>query len=168
MPGRFVMIFVADVALELFYFTREELDRTATTGADHVVMAAPIVLVLITRDAIVKCHLAGQPALGQQFQRPINGGIADPGVFLFDQAMKFFGGKVLAGLQEGSQNGIALGSLLETNALQMLVENTLRFTHHFARNGGLVIDTFLQHEAVWRAPPGGDSGRAETEYHPQS
>jgi hypothetical protein len=51
----------------------------------------------------------------------------------------------------------------------VLMKNTLRLTHHFARDGGLVIDTFLQHEA---SAPGtgrtGCAGLAVTGYHRRS
>jgi hypothetical protein len=151
MAGGFVVILVADFVLQLFDFVGEELDRTPAVCADHMVMASPVVLVLVASDAIVECHLARQPALGEQFESAIHSGVADLGIFLFDQPVKLFRGKVFASFEEGAEDRVALGSLFEANTLQMLMEDALRLTHHFARDRGLVIDTFLQHEAVWAA-----------------
>src|SRR6266496_977127 len=55
----------ADLVLELANFGREKFHRGATLGAHHVVMAAPVVLMLVAGDAVVKCNFAGQAATGQ-------------------------------------------------------------------------------------------------------
>jgi hypothetical protein len=59
------MIFAADLLLQLADFRRKELDRTAAIRANHVVMAATVVLMLVTGDAIVESNFAGQAAFGQ-------------------------------------------------------------------------------------------------------
>ncbi|MEY2412549.1 MAG: hypothetical protein QOD84_1155, partial [Acidobacteriaceae bacterium] len=51
----------ANLPLKNINFGRKEFDRTATLRADHMVMAAPVVLVLIACNAIVKGHFARQP-----------------------------------------------------------------------------------------------------------
>src|SRR5579871_6673293 len=63
-PGGQVMVFTADFLLELPDFLREKLHRTAALGANHVVMAAAIVLVLVTGDAVMERDLARQATLG--------------------------------------------------------------------------------------------------------
>ena len=146
--GSFVVVFVADLLPESFDFGGEELDRTAATGADHVVVAAAVVLMFVAGDAVMKGDFAGEATLGEQLQRAVDGRVTDLGVFLFDQAVQFFGGKVLTGLEEGAQDGIALRGLLEADALEMLVEDVLGFADHLAGDGGLVIDALLQHEWV--------------------
>lgn len=80
--------------------------------------------------------------------------------------MEFLGRKVLASLEEGAQDRVALGGLLKANPLQVLVKDPLRLAHHFARDGGLIIDTFLQHQAVWGelnrgAHRGAEAGRTQ-------
>src|SRR5271166_4793046 len=113
MTGRRVIVSAADFLLQLVHFAGKELHRTAAFGADHVVMAAPVVLMLVAGDAVVKGNFAGQSALGQQFERAVDSGVADAGVFLLYEAVQFVGGEVIAGFEEGTQNGIALCRLLE-------------------------------------------------------
>ena len=144
-PGGEVVILAADFLFELADFLRKEFDGTATTGTNHVVMTAAVVLVLEARDAIVECDFAGQAALRQQFQGAVDGGVADAGIFFLYQAVEFVGGKMVAGFKEGTQNGVALGGLLEADALQMLVKDVLGFADHLAGDGGLIIDALLQH-----------------------
>src|ERR1044071_2322241 len=75
--GGEVLVFVSDLLLEASDFLRKEFHRTAALGADHVVMAAPIVLVLVAGNAVVKGHLAGKAAFGQQFESAVDGGVTD-------------------------------------------------------------------------------------------
>jgi hypothetical protein len=53
---------------------------------------------------------------------------------------------VLAGFEEGSQNGIALRCVFQAYTLEMLMQNLLRFTDHLRRDTRLIVDAFLQHE----------------------
>src|SRR4029077_9712904 len=64
---------------------------------------------------------------------------------LLDQAMKLVGGEVIAGFEEGAEDGVALGRLFEADVLEMAVEDLLGFADHLPRDGGLVIDALLQH-----------------------
>ena len=82
-------------------------------------MAAAVVLVLVASDAIVESDFAGQATLRQQFQRAVDGGVADAGVFFLYQAMEFVGREVVAGFKKGAQNSIALRGLLQADAFQM-------------------------------------------------
>ncbi len=87
-----------------------------------------------------KGNFAGQSALGQQLESTVDGCVADAGVFLLDEAVQFVGGEVVAGFEEGAQDGIALSGLLEADALEVAVEDVLGFAHHLAGDGGLVVD----------------------------
>ena len=140
-----VVIFVSDFLLKLSDFLREKLNRTAATGTDHVMMAAAVVLVLVAGDPVMKCNFTGQAAFGQQLERAVNGGVADAGIFLLDQAMEFVGGKMVAGFQKGAQDGVPLGRLLQSHALEMAVQDILCLANHLAGESGLIIDAFLQH-----------------------
>ena len=144
-PGGEVVIFAADFLLELADLLGKEFDRTATVGADHVVMAATVVLVLVAGDAVVEGNFAGQAAFGEQLESAVDGGVADAGVFFLDKAMKLIGGKMVAGFEKRAQNGVALGGLLQANAFEMAVQDVLGFADHLAGDGGLIIDAFLQH-----------------------
>src|SRR5271169_275165 len=139
-PGGEVVIPAADFLFELADFLGKKLNGTATTGANHVVMTAAVVLVLVTGNAVVEGDFAGQATLRQQFQRAVDGGIADAGVLLLHQAVEFIGGKMVAGFEERMQNDVALGGLLEAHALQMLVKDVLGFADHLAGDGGLIIN----------------------------
>ena len=143
--GGGVVVSASDFLLQLVHFMGKEFHRTAAFGADHMVMAAPVVLVLVAGNAIVESDFAGQSALGEQFESAVDGGIADAGVLFLDEAVQFVGGKMVAGFEEGAQDGIALGGLLQADTLEVAVEDVLCFAHHLARDGGLVIDTFLEH-----------------------
>src|SRR5271157_5648526 len=81
-------------------------------------MTAPLVLVLVARHPVVKRHLAGQPALGQQLQGAIHGGEADAVVLLLDQAVQLVGGEMVAGVEEGAQYSVALAGMLQPTRLR--------------------------------------------------
>ena len=142
---REVVVFVADLLLELPYFRREELDGTTAIGADHVVMTAPIVLMLVAGNAVVEGDFAGQAALRQQLQSAVDGGVADAGIFFLHHAMKFIGGKMVASFEEGVQNCVALRGLLQADVFEMAMKDLLGFADHLAGDGGLIIDALLQH-----------------------
>jgi hypothetical protein len=56
--GGEVVVFVADLLFEATDFLGKEFHRAAALGADHVVMAAAIVLVLVAGDAVVRTRPA--------------------------------------------------------------------------------------------------------------
>jgi len=145
-----VVILLADFLFQLIDFLRKEFHRTTALSADHVVMAAAIVLVLVAGDAIVKGDFARQPAFGQQFEGTVHGGIADADVLLLYQPMQFVGGKMVASLEEGAEDGVALRRLLQAHAFEVLMEDSLGLADHLARDRGLVIDALLQHGLVER------------------
>jgi hypothetical protein len=145
-PRGEVVILQADFLLEMADGLRKKLDGVAATRTYHVVMAAPVVLMLVAGDAVVKGNLARQAAFGQQFQRAIDRRIANAGVFFLHQSMEFIGRKMVASLQKRAQNRIPLRGLLKADLFQMPVQNFLGFARHLARNGRLVIDAILQHD----------------------
>jgi hypothetical protein len=109
-------------------------------------MAAPVILMLITGDAVVECDLAGQSALSEQLEGAVDGGVADARILFLHEAVQFVSGEVVAGLEERAQDGVALRRLLQTDTLEMAVKDCLCFADHLAGDGRLVIDAFLQHE----------------------
>jgi hypothetical protein len=65
---------------------------------------------------------------------------------------------MVAGFEKAAKDGVALSRLFQPDALQMAMKNVLGFADHLAGDGGLIIDTLLQH-----------SGRNNrSEYHPSS
>ena len=108
-------------------------------------MAAAVVLVLVAGNAVVEGDFAGQAAFGEELQSAIDGGVADAGVFFLDKSVQFVGGEMVAGFEERVQDGVALGGLLEADALQVLVQDFLGFADHLAGDGGLIIDALPQH-----------------------
>src|ERR1039457_7083966 len=115
--GGEVAVFAADLFFHLFDLRGKKLHRAAAAGADHVVMAAPVVLVLVAGDAVVEGDLAGQAALGQQLQGAVDGGEADARIAALDHVVQLFGGKMLVGFQKAAQNGVALAGVLQADAL---------------------------------------------------
>ena len=79
------MVFASNLLLDFSDFLREKFDRSTALGTDHVVMAAPVVLVFVTRNAVVKGYFTGQSATRQKLKRPVNGGDSDARVVLLDQ-----------------------------------------------------------------------------------
>src|SRR3984957_13158096 len=143
--GGEVVVRPADFLFEFAHFPGEEFDGPAAPGANHVMVAATIVLVFVARDAVMERNFACQSTFGQKFQRAVHGGVADARVFFLHQTMQFVSGKMIASLEKSPQNGVALGSLFQTDAFQMTVQNILRFADHPPGNAGLVIDALLQH-----------------------
>jgi len=133
-------VLAADFAFDALDVVGEELDGAAAFGADHVVMVAAVVLVLVARYAVVEGHLAGQPALGQQLERAVDSSETDSLIFLTHQSKQFIGGQVIASIQERAQNDVALAGVLEAHPPQMVMKNGLRFLHHLGRDSGLVIN----------------------------
>lgn len=145
MSGGEIVIFTADFLFQLAHLLGKELDRTAAFGTNHVMMTAAIVLVLVTRNAIVKGDFAGQAAIGEQLECAINRSVADPSVFLLNQTVQFVGREVVPRLQKCPQDGVALSGLFEADALQVLMKDALGFAHHLPRENGLIVDALLQH-----------------------
>jgi hypothetical protein len=149
-PGREVAVLASDFLLEPVHFVRKKLDRASALGADHMVMTAAVILMLVASNPVVESDLAGQSAFRQQLQRSVDRGISNARVFFLHQAMKLFGREMVAGLEESAKNGVPLGSLFQSHALQMPVQNFLGLTHHLAGDRRLIIDSLLQHASVYK------------------
>src|SRR5919204_6201383 len=108
-------------------------------------VAAPVVLVLVARNAIMKSHLASQTTFGEQLQGAIDGGEADTGILLLHQSVQLLGGEVIARLEESTQDGVALLGVLETNFFKVAMEDVLSFADRLTRDRYLVVNAFLQH-----------------------
>src|SRR5664280_3854773 len=150
---RQVLVLAANFLLNAFDVARKELHRAAAFGADHVMVVAAIVLLFITGHAVIEGNFAGQPALGQQLQSPIDSGKSDALVVFLDQPIQFVGGEVVTGVEKGAQDDTPLPRLLEAHALEMPMENRLSLAHYLARDGWLIVNSFLKHGAchspVW-------------------
>ena len=143
--GGNVTVLASNLLLDFSDFLRKKFDGSAALGADHMVMTAAVVLVLVARDAIVEGDFAGQAATCQKLQRPVDGGEPDARIGFLDQSMQFVGREMFTSLQEGPQNCVALFGLLQTDALEMLQENPFRFADALARDGWLIVNSLLQH-----------------------
>ncbi len=143
--GGRIMVPAPDLLLKVIHFSREKFHRTAALRANHMMMAAPVVLVLVPSNAVMKRDFAGQAAFGQQFERAINRSKADAAILFLHETVQFIGRKVIPGFEKGAQDRVPLGRLLETHPLEMPVQDILRFANHFAGNRRLVINALLQH-----------------------
>src|SRR5579864_839387 len=106
---------------------------------------AAVELVFIARHAVRERNGAGQAALRQQLERAVNRSEADLGVFLADEAEKLVGGEMVARFQKGAQDGVALVSMLESYALQVLIKDFLGLAHGFPRRRRMIVNPSLQH-----------------------
>ncbi len=79
-------VLVSDLLFQFADFRREELHGDAALRTYHVMVAAAVELVLVTGDAVMKSHLTGQPAFGQQLECAIYGREPDLRILLADQA----------------------------------------------------------------------------------
>ena len=138
-----IMVLAADLPLDFSHLGREEFHRGAAFGAHHVVMAAPVVLMLVAGNAVMEGDFAGESAPGQKLQRAVDSGEADAGIFLLDQAVQFIGRKMLASFEKRAQDRVALPRLLQTYAAEMLQENGLCLADALARDAGLIVDSLL-------------------------
>ena len=66
MASGFVMVLASDLLLDPVHFWREEFHRSTANGANHVVMAATVVLMFEPRYSIVERDFACQSAFGQK------------------------------------------------------------------------------------------------------
>jgi hypothetical protein len=154
MAGGEVVVFAADFLFEPVDFLRKEFHRTAALGANHVMVAAAIVLMFEAGNAVMKGDFAGQSAFGEQFERAVDGGVSDAGVLFLHQAMEFVGGEMVAGFEKGPQDGVALLGLLQADVFEVAMQDLLGLAHHLARDCGLIVDAFLQHTGGFRISPG--------------
>ncbi len=145
MASRPIIEFAANFLLQTIDFRRKELDRTAASGTNHVVVTAAVVLMLKSRFAIVELYLTGQTAFGEELQCPIDSGHPNPSIASLNQAVQLVSGKMVASLQKRLQDGIALVRLLESYPLQMLTEDILSLAQHLGGDHGMVVDTFVRH-----------------------
>jgi hypothetical protein len=139
------VMFAANLLFELPYFGREKFNRGAALGTHHVVMASPIVLMFVARDSVVKGDFAGQPAVGEQLERPVDSRESDVSVFLLYQLVEFVGREVCASLEKRPENRAALFGLFQANPSEMPKEYAFRLANVLRRNGRLIVDSFLQH-----------------------
>jgi hypothetical protein len=140
-----VVVLATNFPLDLSDLLRKKFDGCAAICAHHMVMTAAIVLMFITRDAVMKRDFTSQAATGQKLQRPIDRGETDTRIGFFYQPVQFVDGKMFASFKESSQNRVPLPGLFQANTTKMLKKNSFRFAHAFPRNCRLVVDSLLQH-----------------------
>jgi hypothetical protein len=140
-----VVVLASDFPFQFPDLGRKEFNGGATFGAYHVVMAAPVVLMFVARDAVMKGDFAGQAAIGQELQGSVDGRESDVRVLLLYQPMQFVGREVLAGFQKRAQDGAALFRLFEPHAFEVPQKDTFSFANVLPRNRWLIVDAFLQH-----------------------
>ena len=110
-----------------------------------MMMAAAIVLMLVTRDAVVERDLAGESAFCQQLQRAIHRSKANARIAFAHELMKLFDGEVLVRFEECEEDGVTLLGPFQADAFEMLLKSILCFTQPFLRDRDWIINAFLQH-----------------------
>ena len=115
--------------LNRFQLGRKELDDLATLGTDHVIVMLMFVVVFVVGDAVAKANFARESCFGEQLERAIDSRLADAGIFLLDQPVEIFAGKMSFGAQKNVENQVALSGALESLLLNVFEENFLLFSH---------------------------------------
>lgn len=111
-------------------------------------VASSVVLVLETRNAVVKSDFAGQATLGEQLQGPVDGRKTDLGIPFSNKLIQLVGGEVFPGLEEGQQDRVTLLGVLEADFLQMAMEDLLRVAQRLTGNRRMIVNSFLQHSIL--------------------
>jgi hypothetical protein len=143
---------VADFLFDLSHFLRKEFHRRAALRAHHMMMIASVVLMFVTRYAVVKSHFAGQSTAGKKLQRPVDRGNANARIALLNQSVQFVNRKVFASLKKSSEDRIALFRLFQTHAAEMSKENSLRLADALPRDIQMIVNSLLQHVG-WQKKP---------------
>jgi hypothetical protein len=108
-------------------------------------MTAAVVLVFVARNAVVKKDLAREATSGQELERAINGRGSDARIFLFHQTVELLDREMLAGFEEGTQDGVPLFGLFQADLAEVPQEDALGFAHTFPRDCGLIVNALLKH-----------------------
>ena len=99
-------------------------------------------MVFVAGDAVLKADFGGESALGEEFEGAVDGGHADFGVALADEAEEFVHGHVVASVDEGLEDGVALFGVLESDLLEVAVEALFCLGERLGRDGvGVVYPT---------------------------
>jgi hypothetical protein len=148
MPRSFVMVLAPNLVLQAVHFRGKELNRAPAFGANHVVVAAAVVLVLVAGNPVMKRYFTGQSTLCKELEGAIDGGKSNAWIALAYQLVKLFGRKMLVSFEERQQDGIALFGLLQTYSFQVLMETVLGLAKRFPRDRDVIINTLLEHRRI--------------------
>ncbi len=113
-------VFSGDVLLERFDALIFKFNDRAAVGADQVIMVRIGAGVLVASETVLKTPLLRQPSLGEQFQCPVNGRIADAGVGFFHSCVEFFRAQVLSRRDEDIEDLVPLARRPEPLAGKIL------------------------------------------------
>jgi len=141
----FVVMLAPDLLLKPIDFRREELNRTSTSGTDHVMVATAIVLMLVTRNTVVKGNFTRKSTFSQKLKSAINRSKPNARVALAHELVKLLGREMLVGFKKGEQDGIALFCLLESDPFQVLMKAVLRLTERLPRYRQVIVNALLEH-----------------------
>jgi len=106
-----------------------DLEGSAASPTDEVVVVLTSVLSLIAHDTVSEIDLPGQTRLHQKLQDPIDRGLTDAGIPLFDDVVKLLRGGVLLPFEEFIQNKTPLGRFSKMFLEKIILED-LFFRFH--------------------------------------
>jgi hypothetical protein len=118
--------------LKVFYLFVDDFDEAAAVRADKVIVVAVPVQVLVPGGAVLEPDFAAEPALAQQFERPVYRGVSHGGIFLLHRGPQFFDGKMPFYPEENVQNPQAGLAVPESFAAEEFFEDD-HFFHTGAR-----------------------------------
>ena len=137
-----VVVFASNLFLYLVDLRRIELHRAPALRANHMMMAATVVLMLVAGHAVLEGHLARQSALRQQLQRPVDRGEPDPRIVALHQMVQFLRREMATCLQKRAQDCVALSGVLQPDSFQVVTKTLLGLPYRFMRELRTVINVF--------------------------
>ncbi len=106
-------VFSSDIPLQFFDALILEFNDCAASRANKMIMMAVGCFVFITGETVLEPALFSHSRLCKEFQRPVYGGEADPGMGPFDQDIEFLCTDVSSRANECFQYLIALAGGFE-------------------------------------------------------
>ena len=82
--GKFEVVPGRHFILDGFQFGRVELDNPAALRTDHVIVMLMFVIVFVVGASIAEAHFARESGVGENFERAIDGCLADRWIFFLD------------------------------------------------------------------------------------
>ena len=90
--GHLKFVFCGHRILQRFELLRIELDDLPALRTDHVVVMLMFVVVLVVSAVITKTNFTREARFREEFQRSVDGRLADPGVFFLHETIQVFVG----------------------------------------------------------------------------
>ena len=107
-------------------------------------MRATVQAMLVARHSILKINLVSQAALGEQFERSIDGRVPDARILVLDQSMKVLRAQMVACVEENLEDPIPPGTLLQAVFAQIPFEDAFGHPQTIVAGDRRIVNAFLE------------------------